>query len=264
MKMENGWYSIDEHTYHQKLDAVGSTTLNNYLRSAAHAQYEKEQAEVDKEVRFGSLVHSALLEPTEFQRYQVIPKCDRRTKEGKAIYADFLSTLPDGAKIVTKDDYEKALNIRNSLCSHPTYSSLLSKKGFAELSGIYHDYKIRPDYRYESEVIIDIKTTADARLQNFDRQILQYGYDLQAAFYLDVANMICGKKEYRTFIWVVIEAEPPHCVAFYEVSNEWLELGREKYKKALEIYFEARQKGVYRGYSNEIITAMPPAYAMYF
>jgi len=272
MTDRTGWYEgIDNDVYHKMKHAVGSTTLNETLRSPAHARFIElnRNDEVTKRERFGSIVHAALLEPHVFQRYKIIPECDRRTKEGKLTYSTFMNSIMDGDKVISMDDHLKALSIQNAMLAHQTFKKLIAG-GFYESTGIFDAgngavLKIRPDKRDpESRTLFDLKTTDDARLQNFDRQILQFGYHLQAAYYLDVANMISGRGSYENFIWVVIESAPPHGVCFYEVTQAWIDLGRDKYKTALEMHFKARDSGVYESYPTQIMQAVPPAYAQFY
>lgn len=239
--------------------------LKGCLRSAAHAKVKKETTE---EMQLGTLAHMALLEPESLSRCIAQPKFDRRTKEGKRDYAQFLASLPDKAIIVKQELLDTAMEMRDTAYANPTFAKLFDG-GIAEMAGVFNDpsgntFKIKPDYRHSSEIVLDLKTTADARINRFDRSILEHGYDLQAAFYLDVANLIEGRKTYVNFVWVVIETEAPYGISFYNASEQWLEIGRSKYKKALDVYLTAEQTGVWTGYPLEIIDAIPPAFAMYY
>ncbi|MGA0841051.1 MAG: PD-(D/E)XK nuclease-like domain-containing protein, partial [Pseudomonadales bacterium] len=58
---------------------------------------------------------------------------------------------------------------------------------------------------------VDLKTTVDAR--EFERSVFTFGYDIQAAFYTEVAKVIDGKS--RKFIWIVVEKDAPYGVQIY-------------------------------------------------
>src|SRR5688500_10806493 len=59
-------------------------------------------------MRLGSVLDAMLLDEAYFaKRYTLAPKCDRRTKEGKATWADFCSTAGDRT-VITLDEFEKA------------------------------------------------------------------------------------------------------------------------------------------------------------
>ena len=55
-------------------------------------------------MKFGRAVHKRILEPVEFSAdYAVAPVCDRRTKEGKAIWAELQES---GKEIISAEDME--------------------------------------------------------------------------------------------------------------------------------------------------------------
>jgi hypothetical protein len=67
----------------------------------------------------------------------------------------------------------------------------------------------------------------------------EFGYEVQAAYYVDVAQAIDGKK--RDFYWVAVEKDAPFAVAVYKASDAMMEYGRTQYKKAIELYVNARR-----------------------
>lgn len=266
MKLPTGWHSIDHEDYHEKLHGVGSTTLKHFLRSSAHGKHLMNNYEDEQKLRLGSVVHLALLEPEKFNVLPREPEGDGRTKAVKEARAEFMARLLT-KKYVAERDWQIAAEIRESIFAHPTWKAICSVEGVNENTGVYDDgsgvtLKIKPDRRAHSEFLIDIKTTDDARQKNFDNQILRMGYDLQAAFYFDTANMI-SPGQYKKFIWIAIETQPPYGVMFYEVGDLWLEIGREKYKQALVKYVNAHLTNQFEGYTKEIVIAMPPAYAQF-
>ena len=52
--------------------------------------------------------------------------------------------------------------------------------------------------------------------------------------YRDAIN--CHGFEYKTFLHPIVESEPPHEIARRMMSDEWLEIGRIEYERALSIY----------------------------
>jgi hypothetical protein len=80
--------------------------------------------------------------------------------------------------------------------------------------------------------LIDFKTCEDASPDAVQRAVESYGYDLQAAHYLDVWKAATG--EDRDFVFVFQEKEPPHGMAVVRLLNsaghsgDWMEDAREK------------------------------------
>ena len=81
--------------------------------------------------------------------------------------------------------------------------------------------------------IIDLKTTKDASKESFRRSIDDYGYDLQAAFYTDAVKMAIGREV--PFYFLVVESDAPHSVRLYRIGQASIEVGRRKYRMALQL-----------------------------
>lgn len=94
--------------------------------------------------------------------------------------------------------------------------------------------------------ILDVKSTRDASITGFSRDIGKYGYDVQAAFYIDGIKAVTGLE--LPFYFVPIEKDGPHEVAMYRASDDMVATGRKKYRAALELLQWCREKGEYPGY----------------
>ena len=72
------------------------------------------QEESSPALTFGSAAHKMVLEPdTFFDEYAVAPACDRRTKEGKALYETFLEQS-EGKTIISAEDLKTVQEIFNN------------------------------------------------------------------------------------------------------------------------------------------------------
>ena len=115
----------------------------------------------------GTSVHCAVLEPATFQdRYAIAPQCDKRTKEGKAIWADLEA---NNKIILSASDYELIEGMSQSVLNHETASRLLAI-GDPEMT-VYTDIegipaKARLDW-YRNGIICDLKTTQAADPDSF-------------------------------------------------------------------------------------------------
>lgn len=59
------------------------------------------------------------------------------------------------------------------------------------------------------------------------------GYDIQAAFYVDGIRAVTGME--LPFLFIAVEKEAPHAVAVYRADPEVIEVGRKKYRAALQL-----------------------------
>lgn len=103
--------------------------------------------------------------------------------------------------------------------------------------------------------IIDYKTTG-VSLDAFNKQAAKFGYDLQAAMYLQVAAELGEKREW---FFLVQETVAPYPVQMFKPTMEFLEVGRRKFEQALSIWHECMLIGDWPGYPKDIqmLDAMP-------
>ena len=162
-----------------------------------------------------------------------------------------------GEKIVLSQEQWDAIGkMKHNALMHKSARNMLSI-GKAELSAFWTDpvtgfkCRCRPDWLQENYAgipvgILDVKSTLDASISGFARAIGKYGYDLQAAFYIDGVKAITGLT--LPFYFLASEKNGPHAVAMYRASDEMVEDGRRKYRAALELLSWCRDTGQYPSY----------------
>ena len=182
----------------------------------------------------GHAVHCLALEPEEFSnRFAIAPKCDRRTKEGKADWAQFLVDC-EGKELLDDQQYEDALDCVQALNNHAQFAAIMAQPRRVEapfeldLSG--HKFKAKPDCIIDSmKLILDIKTTDDASPHRWQWSAVDYGYHRQAWIYQRALEEATGES-YR-FIFAVVEKPRPSTrgipptVALYELDDATIEMG---------------------------------------
>lgn len=186
---------------------------------------------------FGSLAHDMILSPRELsQKYLFVenPKLDMRLQCNKDLVADAESR---GLIVVTKN---LADSVRECVESHRDLFNLhlnelqgsCEVSYFAQIDGV--DCKCRADFLSNDEnKIIDLKFVKDATPQGFSKACADFGYHIQNALYCD----LIGANE---FLFFAIEKEPPYMCGIYRLSSEAIDLGRDLYKKALDLYVNKR------------------------
>lgn len=225
--------------YHA-ISAISSSLLKCIHRKTVRHALTEEFVETPQ-MLLGRVAHSLLLEPEAFEdEFSVLPKIDRRTKEGKAIYKAF-EDKSINKTIITQETYDKAKEITRSVLGHDIARAMLAG-GEGEYSYIIEDEetgitrKCRPDY-LNGEAVIDIKTTSDASYEGFAKQIGSLGYHLQAAFYLDVLNKSEDKK-FSEFYFIAVENKAPYAVAVYKLDETHISAGRDAYKESEKRYLK--------------------------
>lgn len=243
--------------------AIGSTTLARARRSWAHALTPFERTAA---LDFGSAFHTLAGEPKLFkEKYAKAPVCDRRTKEGKEIYARF-EAQNQGKTILKSDEFDALDGMLASLIQHKIGLALLTG-GMAEVSAFWTDQetgiacKCRPDYLRTNDVIVDIKTAEDASQDAFQRTLSLYGRHIQTAIYLDGLTAITGRK-FTNFVHLVIEKKPPYAIAIYSLDDDSIEQGRREYKNLLKQYSFCQKLDHYPAYPEEVQTVSLPTWAV--
>lgn len=103
------------------------------------------------------------------------------------------------------------------------------------------------DHPVYGEWLVDLKTATSAAPGRFVRDVFNYGYDLQAAWYLDLYNATGG--EPRTdFAHIVQENYPPYETRVPILGRRFIERGRLRYQAALELYCCCLCSGFWPGY----------------
>ena len=235
------------HDFYDNAEGLRSSELGYLLKSPAHYKAHKAKPqEPTPAMVLGTYIHSAVLEPGKVE-FKVAPKCDRRTTEGKAIYAKFLDNCKETDLVVSESDFDIINGIKHSVRQHSMASHLLSG-GDAELPIFWEDSagvkcKARLDYYNPIEnCVVDIKTTESATFEDFSRSIYKYAYHRQAAWYLDAISQKLGK-EVRDFVIVAVEKIAPFAIQCYKLDGDAIFYGREKANRAKEIFAECEATG---------------------
>lgn len=249
--------------YHARPELNNSAVKHLLKSPASYQSYLSEERETTPAMLFGSAVHAAVLEPEVFSTdYIIIPEgLDKRTKEGKATFADIEAS---GKTPLKFDDYQKCLAIAKAIKKHRTASKLF-EKGKAEVS-VFSEVdnvpvKCRPDWLCaDKRFIVDLKTTDDASENEFLKTISYYSYDIQAAWYMDCCN--AAGIAVDAFIFVAVEKTAPYLIGIYELDLASIEVGRSKGQRARSIWKHCTATDEWPGYPEEIITLSLPSWAM--
>ena len=249
--MDTGFYNMPNEDY-QKKSAVSKSDLELFHRSPAHYKV-KELKEETPTMIFGAAFHTYTLQPELFdQEFAVMPAGMKlTTKEGK----DFaLIAEKENKAIVKWNDWEIMKAMGKSLENHSTAKALLSSEGPREISGFWVDERtglecrLRTDFiTSQDRIVVDLKTTTDARLEPFMSKISNLHYHWQGSFYLAGVNEIT-KVEHENFVIIAIEKEPPYAVAVYRLDNAMIYMGQEELKILMDEFKECKEKDHWPAY----------------
>ena len=241
--------NIPARSYHA-IDAFSFSRATDFDRSPAHYKaalaFPREQTSA---MLMGSAIHSLVLEHG--KDVLEAPGSTRSTK----IYKEFAEANP-GKFLLLSDELENAKRAADSVLSHRLAKHLLSK-GQPEVSAFWIDEKTgvrckcRADYLRDDGIVVDLKTTSDGSISEFQRSIASRKYHWQSAWYLDAFARL-QQKHLNAFIHLVVETKPPYAVSIYALDDAALEKAREDLSRLLERFSECLHTGEWPGYPDEI------------
>jgi exodeoxyribonuclease VIII len=225
---------------------LSSTQLKTIAdKSLAHLITQKHKDSAAKD--FGSLVHTAVLEPHLIDKEYVYTDeaaPARNTKEGKLTFQAWQESNPT-VQIKTSDDWKRewfiwqyggrkpiscedkdAIDSINQLISRHPFSDLL-KLGQKELSIFWEEeidgmkvlMKARPDLLLNNNMLIDLKTTDDASEKGINKAIAKYNYHWSLAYHMRGIEAVTGVKVPASG-WVFVEKNPPYAINMKQMPDE--------------------------------------------
>lgn len=236
---------------------VNKSTLFAMTKSPEHYHFLLQNQQEDTQtLKIGRAIHAAVLEPEAFlNEWASSPDVDKRTKEGKALYEAFLQKSK-GKEILSASDYSEAMDISQAIRNNKAAARLLrncitEKPLFwvDEETGIYCKCKVDA---LKPGIMIDLKTSADASTKAFTRDCFKFGYDVQAAHYLNAIETITGERPQWYFI--VVEKSKPYAINILKADTGFLDYGIVRRRELLRKLSECRKTRKWAGYGvNDLI-----------
>lgn len=203
---------------------------------------------------FGQFVHKLILEPeTVDDEFIVAPTVDKRTKQGKEIWAEFAAIVKETQQVIDAATCQRGMDMKEAADASPYVRRLL--EGQHELPLFWTDEltgekcKARLDCLTEIDdklVIVDYKTTADASTDAFMRSAVKYGYDLQAAMYCEAVKQNLGKDP--IFVFIAQEKDAPYSVNIMQADDLFVRRGADLFRELIGIYHECKKTDNWYGY----------------
>lgn len=263
------YHAGDGHLSHSMLETFYDSP-QLYKGQYVTGEWQREETAA---MRRGSIVHALVLEPgTIATRYRTLPFIDRRTKKWKKASA---AAMEEGYTPLTEMEAREADSIANRVVLHP-----LAKKIFAACMASHREVSIRwtdggvnkkarldlfckeaeiefmrdgKRLTYEGPVVIDLKTADKPWPDKFRWAVRDFGYDRQAAWYVDAA--VAAWQVLPIFLFIVVGTSQPHDVYVYEMATERIEQARVTNTGIVKLLTECRESGNYtRVKEMEILT----------
>lgn len=236
--------------YH-RLPGISRSHLVTFKQSpfkyyAKYLSENKRSKEATRDMILGSAFHTLVLEPHLFdEQYAIEPEAVKLKDVGKVEYERYkreCAELEGTTKTILKyEDYITLTQMLNAIEQHDEAFAMI--KGIAEKPLVESSYfwqdeetglllKCRPDILFSS-MIVDLKTTRQASTYQYQRDMCEGMYHVQAAMIregvkqttgIDIPHAfnICGEKTF------------PYEIGIKEFSAECMKRGYEEFRKLLK------------------------------
>lgn len=172
--------------------------------------------------RDGRLIHLLSLEPNRIEELTIIDS----TKGSKLYKLAVEEQLPQ--TVYTRSELNRCKKVADAVLDNDQFRELVRFADFEKPEiGYYNNLPFRGKADiYLPGVVVDLKTTSD--ISNFNEAALHWGYDLQAALYLE----LFGAFEFK---YVVVDKKTLE-VIFVSFSDEFIQGGYNKLEIATKNY----------------------------
>ncbi|MBM7070911.1 PD-(D/E)XK nuclease-like domain-containing protein [Shewanella sp. 202IG2-18] len=247
--------NLSDDIYHQ-VQGVSSSKLKLFIECPQKykAKYVDCIIPVAEKKYFdmGKAIHTTMLEPHLFESSYIKQPSDIKVRNGNK-WKEFKAQADEmGKTVLTADQFEDMVYLTRSVESNHTAKALTSG-GKAEVSIFIRDaetgliIKCRPDYMID-ELIVDLKSAANAAPNKFGYDAKKLGYHIQDAMYSDIAQV-------TEFVFLVVESSRPFVITAPVILDEQTKrLGYLKYRKALTELKQCMDSGYWPSYTEEAVT----------
>jgi hypothetical protein len=257
-------------------------------QSPAHARaaMDAETLDTSKQI-LGKLLHAAKFEPLSLlddyvvmPAYELdpgnltakgdVPSSPRATKYYRDRRREF-ETANSNKQIVNQQTFELVKGLLASLHEHPVSRALFDRanKQHIEVTMVWDDpcTGLRCKGRVDSlcldewATIADLKSTRNASVKSFVRDIFRYQYHGQGAFYVDGLRELTGQR--ADFTIAAVETEGVYRdIEIYTLSEQWMQMGRNLYRPLLNDYAECLRNNDWPGYTRNVKEPKPEAWML--
>ena len=209
-------------------------------------------------LNFGSAAHQAVLGGGE--QLVEIP-ADMLSKTGTAITKaakEFKEqTALEGKRAMTPTEMAKLTDMANVV--HSRFGGLLKDfRPEVSFGYVHPDSGVEVKGRIDALLpggIVDYKTVASADLEMFRRNVIRYGYHIQAAHYFDSARAL--GLDIKFFYFLLQEKEAPYQARLVELDERYFELGRADFAKGMKIWKQCIETDQWPGLPTEVTKIEP-------
>ena len=212
----------------------------------------------------GTATHYCILQPELYDKKVVArPKLDmRKPKNKEQVAAWELEAQTEGKLLIDEVVESRICRMRDAVHAHPEARDLFVK-GECETTIVFDvpmpmssissvRCKMRIDYvPTGTNIIVDLKTTRCSHPSVFLRDVIKFGYHVQAAFYwYGYQQMVCASDDY---LIIAVEKTAPYPVTIFRMTPELIGAGESVWISGMKKYIDCTKSGRWPGYTDELV-----------
>lgn len=243
-----GFYDdIPEADYHADRESLSVSGAKVLLKAPALFRWQQENPVRRDVFDIGSAAHALVLGVG--ADLEVIHYDDWRSKAARE---ERDAARAEGKTPILWGDYDRVCAMADALSSHHLAMQLLSD-GKPEVSAYATDEatgvmrRCRFDF-LGPNLAVDYKTSATANPAELGPIVARYGYHQQHAWYADVAADL--GRPLDAFAFVFQQKDAPYLVSVIELDEAAVQRGRDLNRRALEMFRDCTESGVWPGYQS--------------
>lgn len=248
---------LDEDDYHSDPTSISASGAKTLLRSPAHFLHERTHGRAGtKAMDLGTVAHELILGTG--RGYVAV----EGNRNAKAVKEEIAKHEANGKVVLKPEQLAAAERMADAVFTHPIAAQLLTSPGQSEVSMFWRDpaydviRRCRWDRLGDDGVGVDLKSAASADPDRLSKPVLDFGYQLSAAWYTDIAVGL--GVDIAAYALVFVESAEPHCVVVRELDDWYFERGSELAQKALATYRHCLDTGTWPGYDDDGFATLPP------
>lgn len=256
-----GVYDIPADAYHAdpaETPSLSAGMINDILAAPAKCRERSRRLnpkweEDEKQDRFtiGTVSHIMFLEPHLFaEKVMMVRFDDWRSAAAKALRDEARAT---GKTPILSKHMDKVLAARDAFLAHDFAKHAFTGGAFEQSLFWRHPVhgfwcRARPDFLADSRThMCDYKATGNADPMRFGKHADDLGYHRRAAWYLEGAEAVFGKRP-EHYWFVNQETKAPYLVSVVELDTQALEAAQDENHHAAAIFAKCLATGDWYGY----------------
>lgn len=201
------------------------SSIKEFAKSPRHfINYRNKPKETTPALTYGQALHCMLLEPQEFgNNFVIMPSVDKRTKEGKEIFAAF-EAQSAGKTILDDKLHTELFNLVEYVKANPEWEVLMNGAD-TEVEDRIEIFGL-PFVTIKDIVkpggVVDVKSVQSGQIDTLNKDFFNYQYHIQSAIYTQYGE---------SFSFYVIEKSDPYYNGLIHVSDEFIKYGQKELER---------------------------------